>query len=97
MADAAFFEGRQSTPVPVAHDSSLASALRLTTMKMECNPVGQITITPIVQDLSIGDYIREIRIFSQPTKGAEPELLVHLRLHALSVKPLEIQTPADTF
>jgi hypothetical protein len=97
MADIAFFEGRQSTPIPVAHEVYPTSALRMTTMQMECNPVGQVVVTAIVQDQLIGDYIRELRIFSQPITGAEPVLLLAVRLHALTVKALEIQTPPSQF
>jgi hypothetical protein len=61
---------------------------------MECNPVGSVVITPIVQDQTIGDYVREVRIFSQPTTGAEPVLIMSVRLHALTVKALEVMTPA---
>jgi len=94
MADVAFFEGRQTQQVPAGHDVSPSAALRMMAMAMECNPVGQIVVTPIIQDPNIGDYVRELRIFSLPVLGAEPELLLALRLHALSIKQLEIMTPA---
>jgi hypothetical protein len=94
MADQAFFEGRQSTPIPVAHQVTPVSALALMAARMECNPVGSVYVTPIVQDQSIGDYVREIRIFSAPAGGAEPELLLAVRLHGLTAKQLEIATPA---
>jgi len=64
---------------------------------MECNPVGQIIVTPIIQDQNLGDYIREIRIFSAAVNGAEAELLLSVRLHALTTKQLEIQTPPSKF
>ena len=63
-------------------------------MRLECNPVGQIVVSPIVQDQNIGDYVRELRILSLPAGGAEPELILSVRLHALTVKQLEIMTPA---
>jgi len=94
MADQAFFEGRQSTPIPVAHQTTPVSALSLMGARMECNPVGQIVVTPVVQDQNIGDYVREIRIFSAPAVGAEPELLLAVRLHAMTAKQLEIASPA---
>jgi hypothetical protein len=96
MADVAFFEGRQTTPVPTAHQVTPTSALSMMAVKLECNPVGTIVVTPIVQDQNIGDYVRELRIFSLPAGGAEPELLLAVRLHALTVKQLEIMTPAHT-
>jgi hypothetical protein len=94
MADAAFFEGRQTQLVPVAHEVSVSSPLRVMAQRLECNPVGQVVVTPIVQDLNIGDYVRELRIFSLPAGSADPELLLSIRLHALTVKQLEIATPA---
>jgi hypothetical protein len=97
MADVAFFEGRQTTPIPAAHEVYSTGPLRMTTMQMECNPVGQVVVTEIVQDQRIGDYIRELRIFSQPAGTSEPVLLLSVRLHALTVKALEIQTPPSTF
>jgi hypothetical protein len=97
MADIAFFEGRQTTPIPPAHEVTPQANLRMMAMRMECNPVGQIVVTPIIQDQNIGDYIRELRIFSLPATGAEPELLLSVRLHALTVKQLEIVTPPSAF
>jgi len=96
MADTAFFEGRQSTPIPVAHQVTPVTALAVMGMRLECNPVGSVTVTPIVQDQNIGDYVREIRIFSAPAVGAEPELLLAVRLHAMTAKQLEIASPAHT-
>jgi hypothetical protein len=96
MADVAFFEGRQTTPVPVAHGVYPTSPIQMMAVKLECNPVGQIVVTPVVQDQNIGDYVRELRIFSLPAGGAEPELLLSVKLHALTVKQLEIMTPAHT-
>ena len=40
MADVAFFEGRQSTPVPPAHAIPSPSPLQMLSTSMECNPVG---------------------------------------------------------
>jgi hypothetical protein len=98
MADLAFFEGRQVTPIPPAHSVTPQTSFNVMGMRMDCNPVGQIVVTPIVQDQNIGDYVRELRIFSLPTsQGAEPELLLAVKLHALTVKQLEIQTPASSF
>lgn len=97
MADQAFFEGRQTTPLPPGHELSPVSALRTMAVRMECNPVGQVVVTPIIQDPNLGDYIREIRIFSAAVSGAEPELLLSVRLHALTTKQLEIQTPPSKF
>lgn len=97
MADQAFFEGRQVTPVPAAHSVPAQPPLRLLATKMDCNPVGQVIVTPILQDLQVGDYVREIRIVSLPAGGAEPELLLTIRLHALTVKQLEIITPPGSF
>lgn len=97
MADQAFFEGRQTQQIPAAHQVEPSNALRVLGMRADCNPVGQVVVTPIVQDLNIGDYIRELRVFSLPAGGAEPELLLSVRLHALTVKALEIQTPPSTF
>jgi len=96
MADIAFFEGRQTAQVPVAHSVAPIAALQTLGVRLECNPVGNIIVTPIIQDQNIGDYVREIRIFSLPASGAEPELLLSVRLHALTVKQLEIATPAHT-
>jgi hypothetical protein len=96
MADVAFFEGRQTTPVPTAHSVYPTSPLSMMAVKLECNPVGQIVVTPIVQDQNVGDYVRELRIFSLPGAGGEPELLMAVKLHALTVKQLEIMTPAHT-
>ena len=96
MADIAFFEGRQTQQIPVAHQVVPAASLFMMGMRMDCNPVGQVIVTPIIQDQDIGDYVRELRIFSLPAGGAEPELLLSVRLHALTVKQLEIATPAHT-
>jgi hypothetical protein len=96
MADIAFFEGRQTTPVPPGHSVLTDAVLRTLGMRLDCNPVGSVVVTPIVQDMNIGDYVREIRIFSLPVTGAEPELLLSVRLHALTAKQLEIATPAHT-
>jgi len=97
MADVAFFEGRQVTPIPPAHAVTPLSAFTIMAMRMDCNPVGQIVVTPIVQDQNIGDYVRELRIFSIPVGNAEPALLLAVKLHALTIKQLEIQTPPSTF
>jgi hypothetical protein len=97
MADIAFFEGRQSTPVSPAYAVPAQPPLRMLSTKMDANPVGQVIVTPIVQDLLVGDFVREIRIMSLPTGGAEPEILLTVRLHALTVKQLEIITPPSTF
>jgi len=97
MADLAFFEGRQTTAIPPAHSVNPVSSVQVMAMKMECNPVGSISVTPIIQDLNIGDYIRDIRIFSAPAGSAEPELLLSVRLHALTAKQLEIASPATAF
>jgi hypothetical protein len=94
MADIAFFEGRQTQPVPPAHAIPAPSPLQMLATAMECNPVGQVVITPIVQDQIIGDYVREIRIFSAQSAQAEPVMVLSVRLHALTVKALEIMTPA---
>lgn len=94
MADIAFFEGRQTTPVPPAHSVVPTSALQMLTSALEINPVGSVQVTPIVQDQTIGDYVREIRIFSAQSALAEPTLVLSVRLHALTVKALEIMTPA---
>jgi hypothetical protein len=95
MADVAFFEGRQTTPIPPAHSVNPQSPLQMLTTAMECNPVGSVVITPIVQDQLIGDYVREFRIFSAPSAAvAEPVLLMSVRMHALTIKALEIMTPA---
>lgn len=97
MADTAFFEGRQITPVPVSHDIYAISPLRTVATKLDCNPVGSISVTPIVQDEKLGDYVREIRIFTQAATGSEPELILSVRLRALTVKALEIVTPPSQF
>src|SRR3954452_2358323 len=96
MADVAFFEGRQTTQVSPGHDVSPSTSIRMTAVQMECNPVGQVIVTPIKQDQNLGDYVRELRILSLPVTGAEPELLLLVRLHALTAKQLEIMTPAHT-
>lgn len=97
MADLAFFEGRQTTQLPPGHDVGPSTALRTLGMRIDCNPVGQIVVTPIIQDTNIGDYVRELRVFSLPVGGADPELLLSVRLHALSIKQLEIITPPSSF
>lgn len=97
MADIAFFEGRQTTQVPPAHSVYPQPPLSVLATKMDCNPVGQIVVTPIVQDQNIGDYVRELRIFSIPVFGGEPELILSVRLHALTVKQLEISAPPSQF
>lgn len=97
MADIAFFEGRQSTPVPPAHAVYPQPPLSTLATRMDCNLVGQIIVTPIVQDQNIGDYVRELRIFSIPIQGAEPELILSIRLHALTINQLEISTPPSQF
>ena len=97
MADQAFFEGRQTALIPPGHDVAPSTALRAIGMRMDCSPVGQIVVTPIIQDTNLGDYIREIRIFSLPVTGADPELLLSVRMHGLSIKQLEIVTPPSTF
>ena len=51
-------------------------------------------VTPIIQDPNLGDYVRELRIFSLPAGGAEPELLLSVRVRGLTAKQLEIMTPA---
>jgi hypothetical protein len=94
MADTAFFEGRQTTPVPPAHAVPQPSPLQMLATAMECNPVGSVMITPIVQDQLVGDYVREIRVFSAPAAHAEPIMVLSVRLHALTIKALEISTPA---
>lgn len=94
MADVAFFEGRQTTPIPPAHSVQPPSPLQMLTTAMEVNPVGQVVVTPIVQDQTIGDYVRELRIFSAQSASAEPTLVLLVRMHALTVKALEIMTPA---
>ena len=97
MADVAFFEGRQTQTIPPAHSVNPPPPLHTTAARMECNPVGQVSVTPIYQDQKVGDYIREIRIFSLAPTGEEPVLLLSVRLHALTIKQLEITTPASTF
>jgi hypothetical protein len=97
MADIAFFEGRQTAQIPAAHQVYPMAQLQTLGMRMECNPVGQVVVTPIIQDQNIGDYVRELRIFSLPATGSEPELLLSVRLHGLTVKQLEIQTPPSQF
>ena len=87
MADVAFFEGRQTTPVPPAHAIPSPSPLQMLATSMECNPVGQVVVTPIVQDQMIGDYVRDIRIFSAQSTNAEPIMVLSVRLHALTIKP----------
>jgi hypothetical protein len=94
MADIAFFEGRQTTPIPPAHAIPSPSPLQMLATSMECNPVGQVVVTPIVQDQVIGDYVRDIRIFSAQSSTAEPIMVLSVRLHALTIKQLEIMTPA---
>jgi|SRR6188768_4246952 hypothetical protein len=94
MADVAFFEGRSSTPIPPAHQPVITSPLQVLSTRMDCNLVGQVVVTPIIQDQSVGDYVREIRIFSPTSSGAEPELILAIKMHALTVKALEIMTPA---
>jgi hypothetical protein len=42
----------------------------------------------------IGDYVRDIRIFSAQSATAEPIMILSVRLHALTIKALEIMTPA---
>ena len=97
MADAAFFEGRQTQQLPPGHEVYPTTALRVMASRMECNPVGSIVVTPIIQDLNLGDYVREIRVFSLPAGGAEPELLLSVRMHGLTAKQLEILTPPSSF
>jgi hypothetical protein len=94
MADVAFFEGRQTSPIPPAHAVAPISPLQMLTSALEINPVGQVIITPIEQDQTVGDYVRELRVFSAQSASAEPVLVLALRLHALTVKALEIMTPA---
>lgn len=94
MADVAFFEGRQTQPVPPAYSVTPVTPLSLLTTSMEVNPTGSVIVTDIVQDQLIGDYVRDIRIFSAQSAGAEPVLVLAIRLHALTVKALEIMTPA---
>jgi len=94
MADTAFFEGRQTQPIPPAHSVVPVSPLQMLTTSLEINPAGQVVVTPIVQDQVIGDYVREIRIFSAQSAQAEPVLVLSVRLHALTVKALEIMTPS---
>jgi hypothetical protein len=94
MADVAFFEGRQTQQIPPGHEVYPSAALRVMASRMECNPVGSVVITEIVQDPNLGDYVREIRIFSQPAGNAEPELLLSVRMHGLTQRQLEIMTPA---
>jgi hypothetical protein len=94
MADVAFFEGRQTTPIPPAHAVAPVSPLQMLTTAMEVNPCGQVVVTPIVQDQLVGDYVRELRIFSAQSSSAEPVMVLSVRMHALTVKALEIMTPA---
>jgi hypothetical protein len=96
MADVAFFEGRQTAQVPTGQTVSV-SGLRTLATRMDCNPVSSVVVTPIVQDMNIGDYVRELRIFSQPVTGSDPELVLSVRLHALTAKQLEIMTPPSSF
>jgi hypothetical protein len=97
MADIAFFEGRTTSTLPPANTVTPISAMALMAMRLDCNPVGQILVTPIVQDPVSGDYVRDLRILSLTTENAEPQLLLQVRLHALTVKQLEIHTPPSTF
>ena len=97
MADIAFFEGRQTQQIPPGHEVYPYNALRVMASRLDCSPVGQIVVTPIIQDTNFGDYVREIRIFSLPAGGAEPELLLSVRLHGLTIKQLEILTPPSAF
>lgn len=97
MADVAFFEGRAVTNVPPAYSVTGGSVLSLTNFTMDCNPVGQVIVTDIVQDQNSGDYVRELRIFSPQSNTSDPKLLLEVRLHALTVKALEIHTPPSTF
>ena len=83
MADIAFFEGRQTQPVPPAHAIPSPSPLQVLATAMECNPVGSVMVTPIVQDQVIGDYVREIRIFSAQSATAEPIMACRCRIRSL--------------
>jgi hypothetical protein len=94
MADAAFFEGRQTSPIPPSHAVAPVSPLQMLTSALEVNPVGSVVITPVEQDQNVGDYVRELRIFSAQSAGAEPVMVLSVRMHALTVKALEIMTPA---
>ena len=97
MADIAFFEGRAVTNVPPAYSVTGGSSLSLTNFNMDCNPVGSVIVTDIVQDQNSGDYVRDLRVFSPESNAGGPVLLLQVRLHALTVKALEIHTPPSTF
>jgi hypothetical protein len=94
MADVAFFEGRQTTPVPPAHAVAPVAPMQMLASSLEINPIGSVVITPIVQDQQVGDYVRELRIFSAQSAGAEQLPILTVRMHALTIKALEIATPA---
>lgn len=67
-----------------------------TQINLELTEVGDIIITPVVQDEANGDWVRDIRIFS--TVGAlEPVMMVQIKLRSLTAGRLEVSAPAQQF
>lgn len=65
---------------------------------LQIDGVSDITVTEILQDADVGDYVREIRIWGLPlTEGALAPLVMTLRLrHQVRVN-LEISVPTSEF
>ena len=71
------------------------STIETIAQKIEISGVGDIVVTPVEQDMDLGDFVREIRFYAT-TSTAGLEIFV-LRLRSSNRDTLAITTPTIDF
>ena len=85
--------------------------INVTFQGIEVTDVGDVVVTPTVQDPDVGDYVRDIRIFGRvvdtgevgspeeqsTTGGTMGPLILQLRIRALTREVIDLSAPAQSF
>jgi hypothetical protein len=70
--------------------------ITISAQNVEIISVSDVVVTPVVQDTDAGDYVRDIRIFTEPMPGM-PIMVLQLRIRAAVANVLRVTSPQVDF
>lgn len=72
------------------------TTLKLVSQTVEIDSVTHVEVTTIQQDVDVGDYVREIRLFGTPA-GVDAKLVLTVKIRSPDQAPLQITVPSSGF
>jgi hypothetical protein len=75
----------------------MAATIKTTQHNFEITEVGDVVVTPPVQDAAAGDWVRDIRIFAVPAAAGTEVPLMQIRIRAATKEVLQIVSPQSEF